>query len=99
MHTVYSANATHAINEIALMIEASRSVRSGDHILIQRDNHHANIVPWMILAQKVGATIDWLDLRSSEDIHTTLTQTITPMTRIIALTHASNVSGAYYDWR
>lgn len=99
IHTSYSANATHAINEIALMIEASKYITSGKHILVQRDNHHANIVPWMILAHKVGARIDWLDLSSTEDIHRTLAHAVTPATRIIALTHASNVSGAYYDWR
>lgn len=98
-HTSYSSNTTHALNEIALMIEASKYLRPGDHILIQRDNHHANIVPWMILAQKTHAQIDWIDPQREEDIHATLKQHITHHTRLIALTHASNVSGAYYDWR
>ena len=99
--TVYSANATHAINEIALMIERSAKVRSGDQIIIQRDNHHANIVPWMILAQKTGATIVWLDTHntSSENITKQLQQIVTERTKIIALTLVTNVTGAIYPWK
>ncbi|MFO0764162.1 MAG: aminotransferase class V-fold PLP-dependent enzyme [Candidatus Gracilibacteria bacterium] len=99
--TVYSANATHAINEIALMIERSVKVQSGDQIIIQRDNHHANIVPWMILAQKTGATIVWLDTHniSSGNIIKQLQQITTEHTKIIALTLVTNVTGAIYPWK
>ena len=92
--TVYSANATHAINEIALMIERSAKVRSGDQIIIQRDNHHANIVPWMILAQKTGATIVWFDTHNASSEKIT-----TERTKIIALTLVTNVTGAIYPWK
>ncbi len=99
--TVYSANATHAINEIALMIERSGRVRSGDEIIIQRDNHHANIVPWMILAEKTGTKIVWFDTNniSSKDSIKQLQQITTERTKIIALTLVTNVTGAIYPWK
>lgn len=83
------------------MIERSAKVRSGDQIIIQRDNHHANIVPWMILAEKTGATIVWFDTHntSSEDITKQLQQITTDRTKIIALTLVTNVTGAIYPWK
>jgi cysteine desulfurase/selenocysteine lyase len=66
----------------------------GDEILITEMEHHANLVPWQEVAQKTGATLRWfgltdggrLDLSNIDDL-------ITPNTRVLAVTHQSNVLG------
>ena len=93
----FTKNATEALNEVAFILGDPRSgryaVKEGDEIVISEVEHHANLVPWQELAIRTGATLRWysatpdgrIDLDSLE---------LTDRTRVVALTHQSNVTGA-----
>jgi cysteine desulfurase / selenocysteine lyase len=101
---VFTKSATEALNLVAYAMgnaaaagpEASRfRLGPGDEILITELEHHANLVPWQQLAQRTGATLRWfgvtpdgrLDLSNAAGL-------INDRTRIVAVTHQSNVTGA-----
>ncbi len=65
-----------------------------DRIVVTRAEHHSNLVPWQQLAQKTGAELAWLDLTPDGRIDLGTLSQITPNTKVVAFTHASNVTGA-----
>ena len=74
---------------------ASRLViGDGDEIVVTRAEHHANLVPWQELAARTGAKLRWLDLTEDGRIDPATTHVLNERTRVLALTHASNVTGA-----
>ena len=73
-------------------------LREGDEILVTEMEHHANLVPWQELCDKTGATLRWIGL--TEDGRLDLDGAagiFTPATRIVALTHQSNLLGTVND--
>lgn len=98
---VFTKNATEALNLVAYALgngddstpERLR-VRAGDEILITEMEHHANLVPWQELARRTGARLRWIPL--ADDFHLDLTdldQLLTERTKVLAITHQSNVLG------
>lgn len=88
---VLSKGATHAINIVA----AGLDVAPGDEIVLSVMEHHANIVPWHFLRERRGAVLRWLDVDGDGQFDlAALERLLTPRTRIVALTHMSNVLGA-----
>ena len=103
---VWTSNATSAINLVAYaMSNASLgrggaearglALRAGDEIVVTEAEHHANLVPWQELAERTGATLRWIGVHDDgrlrlEDLETV----VTDRTRVLAFTHASNVTGA-----
>ena len=74
---------------------ASRlAIGDGDEIVVTRAEHHANLVPWQELAARTGAKLRWLDLTEDGRIDPATTHVLNERTRVLALTHASNVTGA-----
>ena len=69
-------------------------LREGDEIVVTRAEHHANLVPWQELAARTGARLRWLDLTPQGRIDLATLDVVTGRTRVLALTHASNVTGA-----
>jgi cysteine desulfurase / selenocysteine lyase len=87
---VFTKNATEAINLVAYTMQAS----PGDEILITEMEHHANLVPWQQLCQRTGATLRWLSVTPDGRLDLDhLDQMITGRTKLVALTHQSNVTG------
>ena len=87
---VFTKNATEAINLVAYTMQAS----PGDEILITEMEHHANLVPWQQLCQRTGATLRWLSVTPDGRLDLDhLDQMITERTKLVALTHQSNVTG------
>lgn len=96
----FAKNATEALNEVAYILGDARAgelqVTEGDEIVVSELEHHANLVPWQELAQRTGATLKWysatpdgrIDLDSLE---------LSGRTKVVALTHQSNVTGAVLD--
>lgn len=76
--------------------DPSRRLRlgEGDEIVVSRAEHHANLVPWQELAARTGATLRWLDLTPDGRIDPATVDVVTERTRVLAVTHASNVTGA-----
>lgn len=66
----------------------------GDEVVVTRAEHHANLVPWQELCARTGATLRWLDLTPDGRIDLDTLSVMTERTRVVALTHASNVTGA-----
>lgn len=69
-------------------------LRPGDEILVTEAEHHANLVPWQELARRTGARLTWLGLTDEGRIDLTTLDRINERTRVVAFTHASNVTGA-----
>ena len=69
-------------------------LKDGDEILVTEMEHHANLVPWQELADKTGVTLKWIGLTDSGRLDlSNLAQLITEKTRIVSLTHQSNLLG------
>jgi len=99
---VFAKNVTEAINLVAYSLgnasagagPAALGIGPGDEIVITEMEHHSNIVPWQLLCQRTGARLRWfgvtedgrLDLSNADEL-------INPRTRVVALTHQSNVLG------
>jgi cysteine desulfurase/selenocysteine lyase len=93
---VFTSGATMALNLIARCWAEPR-LQSGDEILISIAEHHANIVPWQMVAEKTGATVRAFDMGpDGAFVMANLTDMITPKTRIIAIPHVSNVLGTVF---
>lgn len=103
---VWTKNATEGINLVAYaMSNASlgrggdRAVelfglRAGDEIVVTEAEHHANLVPWQELCARTGATLRWIGLTDEGRLDADTFDVIGERTRLVALTHASNVTGA-----
>jgi cysteine desulfurase / selenocysteine lyase len=99
---VFTKNATEAINLVAYaMSNATLTAGSerfrmlpGDEILITEMEHHANLVPWQQLCERTGATLRWLGVTPDGRLDLDrLDAMITGRTKIVAVTHQSNVTG------
>lgn len=66
----------------------------GDEIVVTELEHHANLVPWQQLARRTGATLKWLGVTDDGRIDLGTLGQITERTKVVAFTHASNVTGA-----
>ncbi|MCX8099676.1 MAG: aminotransferase class V-fold PLP-dependent enzyme [Geminicoccaceae bacterium] len=93
---VITSGTTHALNIAAHTLCAR--LRPGDEILLSLAEHHANIVPWQLAAARVGAVIRAipLDAEARLDLDR-LTDLVSRKTKVIAVTHCSNVTGALTD--
>ena len=93
---VFTSGATMALNLIARCWAEPR-LQPGDEILISIAEHHANIVPWQMVAEKTGATVRAFDMGpDGAFVMANLTDMITAKTRIIAIPHVSNVLGTVF---
>src|SRR5258706_10700869 len=90
---VYTRGGTEAINLAAQSYLAPR-LQPGDEIVLTVMEHHSNIVPWHFLRERQGAVLRWVDVRDdgSLDIEA-LDAAINAKTRLVAITHMSNVLG------
>ncbi|MCR2051928.1 SufS family cysteine desulfurase [Actinomyces bowdenii] len=70
------------------------AIGPGDEVVVSRAEHHANLVPWQELCARTGAALRWLDLDPQGRIDLATLGVINERTRVVALTHASNVTGA-----
>jgi cysteine desulfurase/selenocysteine lyase len=95
---VFTKNATEAVNLVAYAMGNARAGRfhlqPGDEILITEMEHHANLVPWQQLCERTGAMLRWLEVTPEGRLDTDhLDELITERTKIVAVTHQSNVTG------
>ncbi len=90
---VLCSGATFAINLVAYSWALPR-LQPGDVMLVTRMEHHANIVPWQLVAQRTGATIQVAELLpdGSLDLNA-LYAAMTPAVKLLAVSHTSNVLG------
>jgi cysteine desulfurase / selenocysteine lyase len=96
---VFVRGATEGINLVA-QCWAGVQLKAGDRILLSQLEHHSNIVPWQMAAERVGAAIDVVPLTADHAIDLdAMAAMLTPAHKLVALAHVSNVTGAILDAR
>ena len=94
---VFVRGATEAINLVA-QCWAGTQLKAGDRILLSALEHHSNIVPWQMVAQRIGAAIDVIPLTAGHCIDLdAMAAMLTPAHKFVALGHVSNVLGSVLD--
>jgi len=89
---VFTSGTTDSINLLARSI--GNTLKPGDEILISEMEHHSNIVPWQQAAQRTGATLKYLSITETGELDLSdANQYFTSNTKIVSLTHMSNVLG------
>ncbi len=93
---VFTKGATEAINLVASGL--GLEILPGDEILLTQMEHHANIVPWHFLRERRGAVLKFAPVFDDGALDMdALLAAVTPRTKILALTHMSNVTGVRVD--
>jgi cysteine desulfurase / selenocysteine lyase len=99
---VFTANITAALNLLAYAFSNATSflgaeqfrVGPGDEIVVTEMEHHSNIVPWQLLAQRTGATLRWIPLDDDGRlVEPAIDDVITERTKIVSFVHQSNALG------
>jgi cysteine desulfurase/selenocysteine lyase len=90
---VFTKSATEAINLVAASF-GEAFIQEGDEVVLSIMEHHANIVPWHFLRERKGAVLKWVDIDDEGNfLLEAFEQALTAKTKIVALTHMSNVLG------
>lgn len=90
---VFTRSATEALNLVASSFAGPR-ISQGDEIVITKMEHHSNIVPWHFHRERNGAVIKWVDVADDGSFDIVLFEAaLSNRTKVIALTHMSNVMG------
>ncbi len=94
---VFTSGATEGINLVSYGWAAPR-LQARDEIILTIAEHHANIVPWHFLRERLGVKLVWVETDVSGDLDPqAMIDAITPRTRLIAMSHMSNVLGTVFD--
>ncbi len=90
---IFTRNATEAINLVAYTFGRER-IKPGDEIVLSIMEHHSNIVPWHFLRERQGAVIKWAPVDDEGYLLVEeFEKLLTPRTKLVAMTHMSNVLG------
>src|SRR5262245_34993738 len=90
---IFTRNATEAINLVAYTFARER-IKAGDEIVLSIMEHHSNIVPWHFLRERQGAVIKYAPIDDDGNfLIEEFAKLLTPRTRMVAITHRSNMLG------
>ena len=96
---VFTKHSTEALNLLAYSIGNAPignkfHLKAGDEIVVSEMEHHANLIPWQQLAKRTGAVLKWFEVNPDGRLDlSNIDSVITNRTKIVALTHQSNVLG------
>ncbi len=96
---VFTKSSTEALNLLAYSIGSAPAgnkfhLSAGDEIVVSEMEHHANLIPWQQLADRTGAVLKWFEVTPEGRLDlSNINSIITSKTKIVALTHQSNVLG------
>jgi cysteine desulfurase/selenocysteine lyase len=94
---VFTSGTTEGINLVSYAWAAPR-FQPGDEVVLSIMEHHANIVPWHFLRERQGVVLKWVDVDANGDLDPqAVLDAIGPRTRLVAITHMSNVLGTVVD--
>ena len=94
---VFTTGATEGINLVSYAWAAPR-FQAGDEIVLSIMEHHANIVPWHFLRERLGVVLKWVEVDANGDLDPqAVLDAITPRTKLVAITQMSNVLGTVVD--
>jgi cysteine desulfurase/selenocysteine lyase len=89
---IFTSGGTDAINLVANAL--GQSFTAGDEIVLSEMEHHSNIVPWHFLRERKGAVIRWAPIKGDGALDLdAFEKVLTPRTKLVAITHMSNVLG------
>lgn len=90
---IFTRNTTESLNLVAYSYGLSR-LKAGDEVLVSIMEHHSNLLPWQMAAEKTGAVLRFLECEADGRItQERLEAAFTDRTRLVAVTHVSNVLG------
>ena len=93
---IFTKGGTEAVNIVAAGIGAN--IKPGDEIVLSIMEHHSHIVPWHFLRERKGAVLKWVDTLPDGSLDMdSLARQLGPRTKLLALTHMSNVLGTVPD--
>ncbi len=96
-HIIFNSGTTEGINMVAYSWAMPR-LEVGDEIILSVMEHHANIVPWHFLRERQGVTLKWVDVAEDGSLDPqTVIDAIGPKTKLVSITHCSNVLGTVVD--
>jgi len=96
---IFTKSSTEALNLLAYSIGSAAKenpfhLKAGDEIIVSEMEHHANLIPWQQLAKRTGAVLKWFEVEPNGRLDlSNMKSVITDRTKIVALTHQSNVLG------
>ena len=91
---VFTSGGTDGFNLVSYAMGVSE-IGEGDEIILSVAEHHSNIVPWHLLRERKGAVLKWLDVSEDGEIDLDAYRALfSPKTKLVALSHLSNVLGA-----
>ena len=96
---VFTKSATESLNLVSYsmgnaLVGNRVHLSAGDSIVVTEMEHHANLIPWQQLAARTGATLTWLSVTPEGRLDlSNLNEVISEKTKVVALTHQSNVLG------
>ncbi len=94
---IFNSGTTEGINMVAYGWAMPR-MQAGDEIVLSIMEHHANIVPWHFLRERQGVAIKWVDVDANGDLDPQkVIDAIGPKTKLVGVTHMSNVLGTVVD--
>ena len=90
---VFTSGTTESLNLLSYTLDSK--INKNDEILLSHMEHHANLVPWQLLAKRTGAKLRYLPLTKEGDLDLSQTERyFTSKTKVVSLTHMSNVLGS-----
>ena len=96
-HIILNSGTTEGINMVSYGWATPR-LEPGDEIVLSVMEHHANIVPWHFLRERQGVVLKWVDVDAVGDLDPqAVIDAIGPKTKLVAITHMSNVLGTFVD--
>jgi cysteine desulfurase/selenocysteine lyase len=94
---LFNSGSTEGLNMVSYAWAAPR-LQAGDEIILSVMEHHANIVPWHFLRERKGVVLRWVETDVNGDLDPqAVIDAIGPKTKMIAITHMSNVLGTQVD--
>lgn len=94
---IFSKNASESLNLVAYSYGLD-NLKQGDEVVLSIMEHHSNLVPWQMVTKKTGSTLKYMYIDDKFELtHEEIESKITDKTKIVAITHVSNVLGTIND--
>ncbi|MCX6825065.1 MAG: cysteine desulfurase [candidate division SR1 bacterium] len=95
---IYTYNSTYAINLIAQSLVISDVLQAGDTVLLGIREHHSNVLPWQVLAERRGFKIEFFNITEEYEIdRNDFDQKYNDKVKVVSVAQVSNVTGKIYD--
>lgn len=95
---IYTSNSTYALNLLAQSIWRTGLLKKGDKVLVSIVEHHANVVPWLILKEDYGIEVDFIKVTKDFDLdYKDFRSKLDDNVKVVSLAHVSNTTGQVFD--